>query len=66
MYTERASRYIYFAQQNLQCSQAGLPLLSGGRFETLRPPPPQITAVTLNGTARWPTGSQMIGLLGRF
>ena len=26
-------------------------------------PSPQIAAVTLNGTARWPTGSQMIGLL---
>ena len=26
-------------------------------------PSPQIAAVTLNGTARWPTGSQLIGLL---
>ena len=55
----------YFAQQNLQCSQTGpsLHTLSVGHFEALPPPSPHIAAVTLNGTARWPTGSQLIGLL---
>ena len=36
--------------------------MSVGHFEAL-PPSPHIAAVTLNGTARWPTGSQLIGLL---
>ena len=35
---------------------------SGRHIETLHPPSPQVAAFTLNGTARWPTGSELMHL----
>ena len=63
MYTERASRYIFCtAKSPMLSNRAAFTDVVWRHFEAL-PLSPHIAAVTLNGTARWPTGSQLIGLL---